>query len=735
MTENKQSYLKQYFLYQMGQLKACTIFSVIFAVIGFPVYCFAYPMMEYSSAFDDISVPLAVVGIIGIFGTCMVSFIAPIIALRHLYTKNYADNILSLPLTKNQQFLADIGAIFTCVHIPYGICAALSYFIEKFSCDYHLIAGRISQEPYVYQYVIAGFWLLVMFCAFNIAITTCCGRLTETIIYPIVMNIVIPVVITLGTILSYYKCFGFAYDSAFDIFTLNMISPLGALVTFSYNIGYENGLLHSMLGALVMSAIYIGAAFAGYTRRRAENIGKSFVFRYVYVIFTSLIALTVTMLYAFLAMETGSLGGIISVSAIVLGVFLLILMLILEVINSKKVKSKGKFAIRYAATLGGSILVCALLVMSKGFGASYRVPDAEDVEFISMSYTYNGNNDYLENNKDYRAITECDIFAADEETIGLICDEHKYIVENYESKPDDYTWGHIVYTMKNGKTIDRMYSNDTGTADFWQNIYNTEGYRVSELKEYEFRYERDNGNFKNSRFILRNPHSGIEYINVKADVYESGLIEALEKDLRADTEYGRHDEFPVGVLDIGYDHEYFNDMISDFDTMFSSWYKFTIYESYKNTLELLAEYGNVPTCAESLEDSIRNCKMFTLMRNRISDTDRAFNEVINGYNTETVFITAEEFKELAQKQVNYHTADNDGYIYSISCNIGAYLRDEYTNDDYIKALNEIGVEYDNYDFLLDQTIFGGYGYTAINESCNAECAELFNSRTVFTETY
>lgn len=740
MTENKQSYFKQYFLYQMGQLKACTIFSIIFSALGFPVLCFANPMLEHSSMFDEISVPLAVVGAIGVFGVCAISFIAPIIALRHLFTKNLADNILSLPLKTNQRFFADLAAIFTCVHLPYGISAAISCLVEKFSCDYHLIAGRISEEPKMYKYALAGIALLLLFCAFNVAITTCCGRLTEAIIYPVVINIVMPLAVIFGTLLSYVRCFGQpseVLDYVFYSF-LNTTSPVGAFIMAAQNIEYDNGLTVSLTAGLIMSVIYLIPAFFGYKFRRAENIGKPFVFRHAYTVFSSLIAITVVILYTFISLESGSTSGIVSISSLVLGVFLLILMLILEIINSKRVRSVGKFALRYTATMGAGILVCTLLVMSKGFGASYYVPDIDDVVNASVSYTYNYSPENYDESQGYPAIMQSHIYTTDEEAIQLILDEHEYIVKNYESKPEDSTWGYITYTMKNGRTISRVYNNDTGTGDFWANMFSTEAYRVSALKTYEQNYEKYHYDYRNSQFVFANAQSGEEYLSVTANPFKIGLIEALEKDLRADTEYGRHDEFPVGVLQLGYNYERFDDITSSFVINFLSCNEINVYESYTNTLKILSEYGKIPTAAESFEDSTKNCKLFTITRTKIYNSGKAFNYAANGSDHETVIITEEEFRELVQKQVNYHTANHDGYIYMVYRGFWVSMYNEYPDSEYIRALNEIGIEYDNYDFLSDANLYGGlnrYDSGYLNEMYNSEYAELFTDRTIFTLDY
>ncbi|MBQ8904425.1 MAG: hypothetical protein IJY73_09125, partial [Oscillospiraceae bacterium] len=112
MTEKTFNYTLRYYLFQMGRLKALTIFSCVFAVLGFPMLAVATNMESFRE-YDEISISMMVISIICICGTALLSFITPLAAFKHLYTKTSADNILSLPLTTTQRFIGDMGAILT----------------------------------------------------------------------------------------------------------------------------------------------------------------------------------------------------------------------------------------------------------------------------------------------------------------------------------------------------------------------------------------------------------------------------------------------------------------------------------------------------------------------------------------------------------------------------------------------------------------------------------------------
>ena len=103
MTEKTFNYTLRYYLFQMGRLKTMTVFSCLFAVLGFPVFAVANRLSTLSSSYDEITVPMMVISVICILGMALLSFITPLIAFKHLYTKTTADNILSLPLTTTQR--------------------------------------------------------------------------------------------------------------------------------------------------------------------------------------------------------------------------------------------------------------------------------------------------------------------------------------------------------------------------------------------------------------------------------------------------------------------------------------------------------------------------------------------------------------------------------------------------------------------------------------------------------
>ena len=729
MTENRFNYTKSYYFFQLGRLKVCTIFSVIFAALGFPLINLLWSIEDSDIDMDaEILIPLLLLGIFCVLGTCAMSYITPILTYRHLYTKTNADNILSLPLTANQRFFADTAAAYTSFALPYLISCGLSALIV-------LIGNPDSEALKISKYAFMGFFLLISFSALNIGVITCCGRIVEAILYPIVINSAMPLICALAIQMSYTDCVGLDIYSD-DLFRNPAVRiwPFGNAIGLAYS---DSATIY--VYAVIMTAVFLGAAYLGYTKRRAENIGKPFVFRYSYLIASSLVAITLVFGYT-LALDMEPARGNFGV-VIPLAIILFIIMLIMEIINYKKIMSVIKFILRYAAILCGGIFACFLFLKSGGFGAENYIPTANSVNNVVVRYNiYDANGTHAISNTDVRSGEMIDLVRAEHENIIRIAKESKNN-HNYDQ--------HIIinYTLKTGETISRGYdfpeAAEIFSPDFWQKLYNSTDFRTSEINNIE-----NNEKLKEigkATIQLKNYHSSKVYLEyVTSDI--GGLTEALEKDLTADEQFGRHDEAPVGILYIGYresdllelhkDEVYAMSVSADGFMYVAA---VTLYESYENTLSLLKTQGTVPTPEEMLEDSVKNCEVFMLYRTLKPNSDHPTTEIYNSGEASAIFVTAEEFKELASHHVKYNLpAESDGeYNYHVIRGLWQDLNHyQRSKTGFIECLNDIGIYYDDYseyEFLDDDSIYykDNCYETDINESMNEYCDSLFAERKHF----
>lgn len=719
MTEKCSNYNLRYYLFQMGRLKSCTIFNAIFALCGFPMINLANLLIWKSRQTDELASGLLIVGIIGIMGVCIMSYITPIIALKHLFNKNVADNILSLPLKTNRRFLSDVLAILSSFHLPFAISVIITGIIE--GCCY----SEFGYSEQYFYYSLVGLSLTLVFCAINTAIISCCGRLLEAVIYPIALNIVLPLALVFGMYVSYSNSFGI-YDFNGEILQnyLLFLFPFSAVFSRADIIIYNP--LSNIFIESAAALVYFALAFLAYKKRRAENIGKSFVFKYSYLLVSTVVSVTFILGYAALSdlrnMNNNYVGMVF-----VIAIILFILMLIMEVVNYRKVKGILKFILRYAATLCGGLALCYLLFLSRGFGASYYIPAASETELATIYLYYNYTYDVkMPPHQSYAA----EFTAVDEEGFELIRKAHKSIIDTYDNELDDINSAYITYEQKNGKATHRNYDNQFVLYDsFWEEVVNSKSYRLGKLSELEKRH----GELEYvTSFRLKSFNSDVIYFteSVEEGIGKCGLLDALKTDLLNDEEYGRHDEYPLAALQLG---EYQIVTYADNGTTTKEFYSFSqdiaIYESYTNTIELLSRYGNVPTMEEAIADSVNNCDVYTLYKIKNVNTDDPVFELGTIKNAEIIFLTKEEYKELAKYQSEYAYTDEIDHVYKISRGL-CLNTDGIENDgDIIPAYKAAGGK--------DSSIFkSSYVYQLndsdeylLNESTYELCEELFANRT------
>ncbi len=725
MTENRSNYFGSYLLFQLGRLKVCTIFSVIFAFLGFPLTILTVEWVEsFGTLMSDIAAPLFILSVLCVLGTCAMSYITPILAFRHMYTKTNADNILSLPLTTDQRFLGDILATYISYALPYFLSSVVS-----------LIFGNVffTSSDYLVVYPLKGALMLVMFGALNIAVMTLCGRIAEAILYPIAINCVFPVTIGLGAYFAFANAVGME-NIVYDVLRspIILLSPFGNLIGL---LGAETA--NTVLWGIIGTVLYLGLSYIGYKKRRAENIGKPFVFRFSYLITSSLVAIALIFLYEFII--DGLLGLNFSENnaavIIVMAIIIFIAMLLMEVINYKKVHHALKFILHYGVTFGIGLGACFLLSISHGFGLESYIPDTNDVEQVCIR-NYRGEN--------WKHLANCEVTVYSPEMIELVRAEHKTSLdialsdgEEYNSRSDIY----FDYQLKNGQRVYRRYDLKTNlvtSPELWETLYNSEDYRVNTLNHVKSDMDTI---YKRKNYIARiiNTNSTVKY--GEADVGKGKeLLAALEADLRNDTDYNNHKELPLFELSFGCIRDWETGSYSYdpmFDDIFYTIGNFTIYPNYTNTISYLGGLTELPTAEKNADDAVKGCEIFTLTR--VYNNSSLYPRTIdyNYYNTtrETVFITADEYKELMAGQTNVTFPKESKYVYFITKGMDSETYYEYTDNSYFEsyvkdALSDIGIGYSG---IGEGIISYNYenGKVTLNSGMSERCDGLFISRDIF----
>lgn len=717
MRSEKTNYTFKYFIYQLGRLKGIIIFATIFSMLFFPCIFLEYGALESNLEFQS-----AILAILSFFGLIAVALIAPLKAMNHLYTKTSADNILSLPLTASQRFIADICAGFGAFAVPFAVSIPVSFAVRT-----------IFNSSINFDYVFLAFFLLLMFAAFNTLFITCCGRKTEAILYPIALNIAVPLFTILGTFISYYNSYGLSsiysdsavgFEQALDGFLgyfAGVTSPLGA-----FFLAFIKPVRIPIIVAAVMTIVFLAISFVLYIKRPAQRIGQSFVFKPVFIITTIFISISAIITYISFSLEFSYVDDFDFGSNIfAVAVVVFILMLVMEFINGKRIKSILKFLLKYAAATIGGLLLCFMLYSSEGFGIVSYIPADDSIEYIDI-YNFNSLNAYFYNDQ---ACVRGGTDAAE-----LISDFHSDRVENRIE--NDYNSGiiYITYNLKNGQKVQRTYVD--GGDEFWNAVYQSEGYRLNEINTLLLKTK----NWKTVDPIytvaFTNEHNNKICYALAANIpFPTELVNALEKDLAADSMYGRHTDAAIGILRFGTDYdEDSGKEYMDFNTI-DTGSDIRIYESYTNTIAYLNTIGRVPTAQEAASDSSDSAMYYSIVKCP-HDKSPSFEDI------EMILITKYEYEELLTSEVKHNYTTDKEYSYYLFLGIEyAFAPSPYQNysnvsiSEQYEAFRRAGIPDPEYAFgtlMYGSTvnIDTSYPSALLNEEIYDKLDELFSVRTV-----
>lgn len=395
-----------------------------------------------------------------------------IIALNnfsYLYKKQNVDMYLSLPLKNSQRFLCDYFSGLVCYILPFLLSGILTLTISFASMALVTdmakpIEGDIYLPGLIIRCYLGGAVIMIMLYTLTVLVSTICGSLFETVFYTVVINGLIPGVIAIVVLVLFGNAFGLVYWD-YIIPPLSKTSPLGALIGFvMYAEDFDDAYVLSVsfiagycLILLVVSALYAAVAYLLYRRRKAEDVSKPFVYNIFYYAIMACIMLSLS---AFIVVEDDF--------AVPLIIFMAVVYLVFEVINKRGFKKFKYSLLRCVITIVACIGISMVCSATNGFGISYRVPDANSVK--SVSITYMGPEDIVFTYTDTSINKSNSITLSDRETIENVITAHKNTIDKYDNYGDyndrwyNYYWydqetRHVVltYHLKNGTSFTRQY--------------------------------------------------------------------------------------------------------------------------------------------------------------------------------------------------------------------------------------------------------------------------------------
>ena len=523
----------KYFRYKLRGLSPLIVLTSIFAFLSYPAGFFCITMTAIS--YDKLNAFLQAAGIDGSYFTSYDSELNPVLAnlmgspewlatkaqydmwsgiqdvmivvmiialgamflmgyfiimrnFRYIHQKRFVDMDYSLPISEQTRFLGDVLSGLAAYLIPhiaaFGI--GLGLYANGIARRFEYLADIHMLDAPVVNYMLIGVLSCVMFYCLSLLAVVCCGRTTEAGIAPMVINAALPVITYALLILSLINC---SYDASGDrVFSLPfaVTSPIGLLITavasensytsaafYGESAGAAVLTTAELCGAIIMTLVYAAAAMAIALKRRNERVGEPYVIKPMRHIINAAVTLAAVSLF--------SVGSLCDPNAspadklpyfIAMFILTFVLYVILELISGKGFKKFPKTLLGYAATVGGSLLLCLLMPLTNGFGAEQRVPAPTSVKAVSGTMVCRDSEIWRE------SFYLDDVQLTNPALIGKITEMHTQSnVLNAET--DIYV--RVEYLMKSGNTMERQLritaqqAEDflrayTGSAD-WKRTY------------------------------------------------------------------------------------------------------------------------------------------------------------------------------------------------------------------------------------------------------------------------
>lgn len=422
-----------------------------------------------------------------IFAT-VISFIA----FSYLHNKRSMDFYGSMPVSRRTQFFGRMVAVVASTLVPLIIVSLIGNGVVLFQ-DF---GGAVNS-------FLCGTVAILGNIAFVAFIAVCCGTVGHSIVTYILISGVYPVCVLVLTLYPQMVLPGMSGFSNFGEFpvspvVLSLLSPFIAPIC-----AYGSGLIKNVLNALISSSTistgttvsvfyYVwwivftaGLVVATYflvKKRKSESAQSGFAFVFPSVAIKFFTSVTTGLLMGLILSSISSIpyvgGEVSSVSYIILfsiGIIIgtIISHIILHLIYHRGMSGFGKWMILYGCEALVSLIFFAIVTTGM-FGYVTRVPDAEDVKKVEITFSSYVDEDIKIKGKNPQMYS-----TSDPESIKSIIEYHSAVAQEYEKQCSGiYTpvenYGndeeyenyngdglYLRYTDKKGNQITRAYSNPT----------------------------------------------------------------------------------------------------------------------------------------------------------------------------------------------------------------------------------------------------------------------------------
>lgn len=644
MNKVTKSNFRKYFCYKLSKIRISIIFFSILnflttllpAIIiyndlketaefaeGEQNYFIYGTSMEFYSIFLLLSMLISIIMII----------VMTVKSFRIYHKRADMDTLGCLPVSYRERFWGDFlsGLVANFVSfIPLYIVSLIISEKMKEPID-RILYSKFEIDFTFYRMSFLGFWLTALLSYLGIYAVTafvcsCCGKKGSSVLYSFVAMAVIPGIFIVYADKLFSNTLGM--DAYYEIMkNVCMLPPFGPIISIvmasyspaeiSYDIKYLmmiNNPSFIVIFLLITAAFIAGAYFIG-KRRRAENVGETFVFKSAYHV------LTLTFLVTLIGASASAYSKLMDDSGILyVMMFSFIVYAALEISQNKGVKGFWKTAVRFAAVFGVCFAFLTLVEKTNAFGLYKTLPSEDSIKEVRISGKYFYSSGLYSNDREYI------VDGSFSEVLG----EHKSLINSGSLKTGDDL--RIIYVMKTGLEVTRKYSvKNTEAGDVIKSFSDT----VKQLPDFDFGSfgvidEPDLGNY-NAYFKT----TGETEKYLRADKLEE-LTELLRYDLKNNYYYMNNNIKTFGRLVFitkNMERDRFNHLV------------YYILPNYENTIKFLNDPGNYSS------EAIKN------------ETDKYHLTYNNSNMNLRVYVSTEDTSAAAKELLSYikPQSESNGY--------------------------------------------------------------------------
>lgn len=451
-TSLRKSYPWRNALRIVTQNKKMTIVSCILQLLGVPLIVAAAMIVliaesradaDVFSVIDDGAPFYMGLGFLCLAVSVFLGLFHAVHAFTEVHKKSRVDMLYALPLTGTGRFCSDYAGGFLTYLVPYLVCTLLGWGLllgmaplidfSNVNADFTSFGEFMSIIGKYYAMASVGlFFLMLLYYTMSTLITVCCGTLFESIYTNVLLNFLLPGTAALFIGIVCNEC-GFEFDHLWQ--SIGYFSPIGGAIylfyliedsfgtdytsayTFSATQTHSHDMLPSYLRWLLviflLSAAMFVLAWKLYTRRKAEDVGKPFIYNAVYYVMLTLVTLSILCLMVF----EHIVGAALLLSAIVY--------FVMEVIRKRGFRKFWVSVMTYAATVVVGVGAYHLVIGTGCFGRTQYVPNAGTVSsvVVQIGDTPAGGSASVSYRLEY----------TDREVIAQITDLHREILRNDET--------------------------------------------------------------------------------------------------------------------------------------------------------------------------------------------------------------------------------------------------------------------------------------------------------------